>query len=121
MRLTVYHLKNCDTCKKAIKALGAAGHEITLIDVRADGVEASELRRICETVGYEVALNTRSTTWRGLSDAEKSDIILQKAIELMGEHPTLIKRPVIVQEVGDGKNTELITVGWSPEIQANYI
>jgi len=38
MKLTVYHLKTCDTCRKAIKTLQGAGHELTLIDVRADGV-----------------------------------------------------------------------------------
>jgi len=37
MPLTVYHLKTCDTCRKAIKALGEK-HALDLIDVRADGV-----------------------------------------------------------------------------------
>ncbi|WP_418152447.1 arsenate reductase family protein [Litorimonas sp. RW-G-Af-16] len=31
--MKVYHLKTCDTCRKAIKALQAAGHDPELIDV----------------------------------------------------------------------------------------
>ncbi len=113
MELTVYHLKNCDTCKKAIKALENAGHELTLIDVRADGIPVGELARLEAAVGYETLMNTRSTTWRSLDDAEKADMTAQKALELMGEYPTLIKRPVI----DDGTST---SVGWNKEIAARY-
>jgi len=111
MKLTVYHLKTCDTCRKAIKAMTAAGHELTLIDVRADGVPSNELSLIEKTVGWEKLLNTRSTTWRGLSDPDKADMNSAKAIALMSEHPTLIKRPVI-------KRDALITVGWTKDVQA---
>ena len=111
MKLTVYHLKTCDTCRKAIKAMTAAGHELTVIDVRADGMADAELARIEKSVGWEKLLNTRSTTWRGLSDADKADMHSAKAIALMSEHPTLIKRPVI-------KRNALITVGWTKEVQA---
>ena len=111
MKLTVYHLKTCDTCRKAIKTLGAAGHELTLIDVRADGVPEAVLTRISGSVGWEKLLNTRSTTWRGLSEDDKTNINEAKAIALMLEHPTLIKRPVIDRGA-------LITVGWTKDVQA---
>ena len=111
MKLTVYHLKTCDTCRKAIKAMTAAGHDLTLIDVRADGVPSNELSLIEKAVGWEKLLNTRSTTWRGLSDTDKADIDASKAIAFMSEHPTLIKRPVI-------KRDALITVGWTKDVQA---
>ena len=75
MSLTVYHLKTCDTCRKAIKALGAAGHNLELIDVRADGVPGQALARIEQAVGWKALLNTRSTTWRGLSEAQKLSLI----------------------------------------------
>ena len=111
MTLTVYHLKTCDTCRKAIKAMQAAGHELTLIDVRADGVPAQDLIRIEKAVGWEKLLNTRSTTWRGLGEADKTDMDAEKAIALLSEHPTLIKRPVI-------ERGALITVGWTKDVQA---
>lgn len=115
MSITIYHLKNCDTCKKAIKAIEATGMPLTKIDVRADGVNAKELTRFANAVGFEALLNTRSTTWRGLSDTDKADVDLQKALALILEHPTLMKRPVIIDTSGE------ITVGWTKEVQANFV
>ncbi len=117
MKLTVYYLKTCDTCRKAIKAMEAAGHKLNLIDVRADGIPAADLARIEKAVGWEKLLNTRSTTWRGLSAAEKADINTAKALALMGEHPTLIKRPVISRE--STQEGALITAGWTKDVQAD--
>lgn len=114
MKLTVYHLKTCDSCRKAIKALQAAGHDLTLIDVRADGVPNADLTRIAEAVGWEKLLNTRSTTWRGLDDSDKAELDVAKAIALMSEHPTLIKRPVIDRGA-------LVTVGWTKDVQAELV
>lgn len=114
MNLTVYHLKTCDTCRKAVKALAAAGHNLTLVDVRADGVPSENLARILTEVGTAKLLNTRSTTWRGLSEAEKANVTDDKALKLLAAHPTLIKRPVI-------DNGDRVTAGWSKAEQAEYL
>jgi len=114
MKLKIYHLKTCDTCRKAIKALEAAGHELTLIDVRADGVPADTLSIFVQDLGFETVLNTRSTTWRGLRDQDKADINAEKAVALMIANPTLIKRPVI----DAGGN---LSVGWTPAVQNIYL
>lgn len=114
MTLTVYHLKTCDTCRKAIKALKEAGHDVTLVDVRADGIPEDILAQLMAVVGRDVLLNTRSTTWRGLPDAEKESIDNDKALALMAEHPTLIKRPVL--DTGDG-----VFVGWGQAVQDEFI
>ncbi len=113
MKLTAYHLKACDTCRKAIKAMTAAGHDLALIDVRADGVPPADLQRIIAAVGWDILLNTRSTTWRNLDAADKADMNAAKALSLMSAHPTLIKRPVI--DTGTD-----ITVGWTKDIQALF-
>ena len=109
--MKVWHLKTCDTCRKAIKALREAGHDPELTDVRADGVEAAALDRWMAAVGRERLLNTRSTTWRGLEDADKADLDDARAVALMAAHPTLIKRPVI--EAGGA-----VHVGWTKDVQA---
>ena len=111
--LTVYHLKTCDSCRKALKALSAAGHDVNAIDVRADGVTANTLKAIADAVGWEALLNTRSTTWRGLSEAEKSDMDEAKALTLIKAHPTLMKRPAIIGEQ--------ITVGWTKTQQEIWL
>ncbi|WP_170544958.1 ArsC/Spx/MgsR family protein [Ruegeria arenilitoris] len=95
----LYGLKTCDTCRKALKSLPNA----EFIDVRADGVPDSVLARAFDTFG-EALLNTRSTTWRGLDDAERA----RPPLELLADNPTLMKRPLIEQN-------GTLYLGWSAE------
>ncbi|MBL4619436.1 MAG: arsenate reductase [Marinicaulis sp.] len=108
--MILFGLKNCDTCRKALKALANAGHAPDFHDVRADGVTKAYLTKWAKAAGWETLLNTRSTTWRGLSDKDKTDVDEKKAITLMEANPALIKRPVIE---ADGK----VTVGWTKDVQ----
>lgn len=108
--LTLYTLKTCDTCRKAVKALEGADADFKVVDVRADGVTGKQLGKWAKAVGWETLLNKASTTWRGLSDKEKDGVNEACAIALMAAHPTLIKRPVI--EAG-GKTY----VGWKKDVQ----
>ena len=94
--LTVWGLKTCDTCKKALKWLADAGIAHEARDVRADGVPAAELARWIDVVGWEALVNRASTTWRGLDDADKEGLDTARAKDLLAAHPTLIKRPVFV-------------------------
>ncbi|QDL91380.1 ArsC family transcriptional regulator [Paroceanicella profunda] len=111
MQLTTYTLKTCDTCRKALKALEAAGHDVTNIDIRADGVPPGALSGWMAALGPEVLVNTRSTTWRGLSEAERARAATAEgAAALLAEHPTLMKRPVIVAG-------EDVHVGWTPAVR----
>ena len=114
MTLTVYHLKTCDTCRKAIKALQASGGELTLIDVRSDGMPDNVLADLLQQHGWEAVLNRRSTTWRSLSDADKDISSNADAADLIKAHPTLIKRPVIIA----GDET---TIGWNAAAQAAWL
>ncbi|MBE0413271.1 arsenate reductase family protein [Yoonia sp.] len=104
-----FGLKSCDTCRKAIKALQAAGHRPKVIDVRADGLSDDDRAQIMTRFG-DAAINRASTTWRGLSDAEKA----ADPATLLGAHPTLLKRPVIV----DGDDW---TIGWKADVQAHHL
>lgn len=110
MQLTVYTLKTCDTCRKALAALEVAGHIVAPIDVRRDGVSASTLRALIAEFGVETVINRRSTTWRGLSDDEKAG----DPVALLQAHPTLMKRPVIL---GEGANF----IGWGKDVQAALV
>ncbi len=94
--MKVYTLKNCDTCKKALKWLDTQGISFENHDVRADGVDPAWLGPVVEALGWEVAVNRRSTTWRGLPDADKQDLDTAKATALLVVNPTLLKRPVFV-------------------------
>lgn len=104
-----FGLKNCDTCRKALKALAAAGHDSEVIDVRIDGVSPDDLSQIIARFG-DGAINRASTTWRGLTDAEKD----ADPAALLVAHPTLMKRPVIEAD-GDW------TIGWKADVQAKHL
>ncbi|WP_108860273.1 ArsC/Spx/MgsR family protein [Ruegeria sp. Alg231-54] len=101
--MRLYGLKNCDTCRKALKEI----ENIEFVDVRSQGVPDSVLTEAFDTFG-EALLNTRSTTWRGL-DAEQRT---RPPLELLKEHPTLMKRPLIED---DGT----LLLGWAAKTKAS--
>lgn len=101
-------LKTCDTCRKARKALEAAGLDVDYVDVRADGVAEADLDALIAKFPEKV-VNKASATWRALSDDEKAKDIKS----LLVEHPTLMKRPVLI---GDE-----MTIGWDKAVQAKWL
>ncbi len=107
--MRLFSLKSCDTCRKALKSLAEAGYGPEVIDVRKDGVSEADLTAIIAQFG-DAAINRASTTWRGLSEAEKQT---DPAV-LLAAHPTLMKRPVIQSQDG-------WTIGWKPDVQAKYL
>lgn len=84
--MRMFGLKSCDTCRKARNALP----EAEFVDVREQGVPASVLEAALETFG-DALINTRSTTWRALSDEDRA----LAPIALLQAHPTVMKRPLI--------------------------
>ena len=106
--VTIYGIKACDTMKKAFTWLEANNIPYQFHDYKKAGLDADTLQGWCSKVGYEPLLNTRGTTWRKLSDAERANIDQSKAQKLMLNNLSLIKRPVVVS----GKT---ILVGFDPE------
>lgn len=113
--LKVHGLKNCDTCRKVRKALDGADVQYAFHDVREEPPAKARIDRWAEAVGTEKLLNKSSTTWRNLPDADKQNLDAKKAVKLMAEHPTLIKRPVI--ELGIEKGPTQVYVGWTKDVQ----
>lgn len=95
--IKVYGIKNCDTVKKALKWLADHGVEHQLHDYRVDGLPADFLPQAAEAFGWETLVNKRSTTWRNLDQAVKNDLNFATALQVLTEQPTLIKRPIILQ------------------------
>ena len=93
--IVVYGLKNCDTCKKALAWMKGEGLEHQFHDVRADGLDSDDLAAWLEELGHEILVNTRGTTWRALSDADKADLDNSKAHTLIMAQPAIMKRPVV--------------------------
>ena len=102
--IKVYGIKNCDTVKKAIVYLNDCGIDYEFIDFRQNPISLQVLKKMVESVGWELLINKRSTTYRSLSEEEKRNINYDLVLSL----PTLIKRPVVIH----GEN---ITVGFTEQ------
>lgn len=102
--MRLYGLKACDTCKKASKALP----KVEFIDVRETPQSLTQLTEWYDEFG-EKLLNTRSTTWRNLTEDERNEA----PIALMLAYPLLMKRPIIEDH---GKRT----LGWDKAAKAHW-
>lgn len=112
MSLTVYGLKTCETCRKAMTALDEGGHKPAFVDIRAEPSVAGLIPGWIAAVGPAKIVNRASMSWRKLSDADKARADdPAKLPSLLDEHRTLIKRPVIVTRDG-------VHVGWTRDVQA---
>lgn len=109
MTVEMFGIPNCDTIKKARKWLEAQNIEYQFHDYKKEGVDAHLLKQWSDAVGWEMLLNRRGTTWRKLADEAKESVNETRAIQLMVENPSMIKRPVLA--AGDD-----ITVGFSETV-----
>jgi len=91
----LYGIKNCDSVKKARVWLDKHQVAYQFHDFRAEGLSSEQLDVFIKKVGWESLLNKRSTSWRQLTDQQKTDLNAIKAAGLMLDNLTLIKRPVL--------------------------
>ena len=113
--ITIYGIKNCDTMKKARAWLDQHGVDYTFHDYKTAGIERERLEQWCKKLGWEALINRAGTTFRKLSDKDKTALNATKAVALMLAQPSLIKRPVL--DLGGGK----LLVGFKPEIYGQAI
>ena len=81
--------------KKAKKYLSDKNIEFTFHDYRKDGVSEELVAEFCKNLGWEQVLNKRGTTYRALSDDEKSNLSEASAITHLVTAPAMIKRPIL--------------------------
>jgi Spx/MgsR family transcriptional regulator len=91
----LYGITNCDTVKKARTWLAERGIAYAFHDYKATGADADKLAVWCAAFGWETVLNRAGTTFRKLPDAEKAGLDQARAIALMIDQPSMIKRPVV--------------------------
>jgi len=106
--ITIYGMKNCDTMKKARAWLEKHGVAYDFHDYKAAGIDRGRLEGWAQAVGWETLLNRAGTTFRKLPEKDKASITEKKAIALMLDQPSMIKRPVL-----DVKGK--LIVGFKPE------
>lgn len=95
---TIYGIPNCDTVKKVLNWMKERKINYHFHDYKTMGISAKELKSWCEQAGWETIFNKRSTTYKELSPAIQASITsASKAIPVMIENTSIIKRPVITK------------------------
>jgi arsenate reductase (glutaredoxin) len=108
--ITLYGIPNCDTVKKARTWLDSQGIAYVFHDFKKAGIQQALIDNWLRDVSWEVLVNRKGTTWRGLSDEQKAAVTgPAAAARLMLATPSVIKRPVLHV---NGKSH----VGFSPEL-----
>lgn len=107
--MILYGISTCDTCKKALKAIQAAGLDVRFRDIRANPLSAQEIDAIVVEFG-DRAINKQSTTYRAFSDFLR----MSEPGAQIAAQPAVMKRPVI-------QNGAKWHLGWDDAVQAAII
>lgn len=97
--IILYGIKNCDSVKKARNWLDQHGVDYRFHDFRAEGIDPDTVALWLDALGWDTVVNRRSTTWKGLSPAQRESMDRDSALAAILAEPTLVKRPLL--DAGD--------------------
>ena len=103
----IYGIKNCDTMKKAFDWLTENNVPYEFHDYKKSGISEEKIQEWLTQKPWDVLINRVGTTWKKLSDEEKSTNE-SSAIKLMKEKPSMIKRPII-------ENDKIVVMGFKSD------
>ena len=104
--IKVYGIKNCDTVKKALKALNEQGLEYDFYDFKKYDPKKADISRWEKFLG-EIPVNKRGTTFRKIKESFE-DASKSEKVQLLIENSSAIKRPVIE------KGGSVVCIGFDP-------
>lgn len=108
MTVTLYGIPNCDTVKKARTWLDAHGLAYAFHDYKKAGIDEPHLCDWIARAGLDKVLNRAGTTFRKLPEADRAAMDADRAIAVMLEQPSCIKRPIVEYPGG-------LLVGFKPD------
>ena len=121
MKLKIYRLENCDTCKKALQFLDTKKIAYEAIAIVEKPPTLAELKQMLSFVKKSEGtvknlFNTSGVQYRELkvSDQFKSGLSETEALKLLSQNGKLIKRPFVL-----GSNFGL--VGFKKEVWEKYL
>lgn len=107
MKYIVYGIPNCDVTKKALKWLDANNVSYDFHNYKTNDITEAKLQEWCKQKGWEILLNKRGTTFKGLHPAVQMNATNEKAaIDIMAARSSTIKRPIIEL------NNKVVAVGF---------
>lgn len=92
--VVIYGIKNCDTCKKALKWLEEENISYQFHDLRKDGFSPETAKMWLSKLDHDVLINKRGATYRNLEESQKEILETGDQSPLLAELPTLMKRPI---------------------------
>jgi arsenate reductase (glutaredoxin) len=104
----IYHLSTCDTCKKILKELDAPSSFI-IQDIKEDKLTSEQVDEMESLAGsYEALFSKRARLYKE-RDLKNEEITEDQFKNLILEHYTFLKRPVIINNdeifIGNSKKT----------------
>lgn len=104
----IYHLSTCDTCKRILKEIEPPSSFI-IQDIKESPMTGEQLNEMYQfTESYEELFNKRAKLYKE-RDLKNSDLDEQAYKNLILEHYTFLKRPVIINNdkifVGNSSKT----------------
>ena len=110
MKPVLYGIRNCDTVKKARAWLDARGVAYDFHDYKNAGIDRARLAAWAAEHGWERVLNRAGTTFRKLPDEDKAGLDQDRAIALMLDQPSMIRRPML--DLGDRRILGFDETAW---------
>ena len=104
--MKLYGIPNCDTVKKARTWLAKHDIAVEFHDFKKSGLSQELVQHWLQQTNWELLINRKGTTWRGLSEEQKNITESLTAQKLMLEKTSIIKRPLLEQ------NGKLLHIGF---------
>ena len=95
MTIRIYGIKNCDTMKKAFAWLESRKIAYEFHDYKKEGAPAEKLKQWASQAGWEKLINSRGPTWRKIPETQRENLNQARALALLAEYPSAIRRPIV--------------------------
>ncbi len=104
----IYHLSTCDTCKRIINEISPSS-DFILQDIKTESITPEQLEEMKTLAGnYEALFSKRARLYKE-RDLKNQQLTENDYKDLILEHYTFLKRPVLISEhqifVGNAKKT----------------
>jgi Spx/MgsR family transcriptional regulator len=97
--IKIYGIKNCNTMHKASDWLEEKNIDYEFHDYKKLGITAKTIKIWLKIYQINIFINTKGTTYKKLSDSEKSACLFDDSgIKLMQQYTSMIKRPILEDE-----------------------
>lgn len=122
-KIKIYGIKNCGSVQKGIRFLESRGLDFEFVDFKINPPNKEDITRWLNAFG-EATINTKGMTYKKLGLSTQT-LDTNAKINLMCQHPTLIKRPIIeiykaTQNKGQNLQTDSCIIGFDEAKYADF-